>query len=115
VFFLLAGFLASALLSRRALTLMPADTKAALVDASSSTRLLGLVGMGVFLGLVLWRPLVGWAFLGCTYLGLGVRSVFRLKGLDLPSGAARIVLIGNVCAVAGVVLCSFIFVLRALQ
>ena len=51
--FALAGFVASALLSERALTLMDADAKAALIDSSSRTRLLSLLAIGVFLALVL--------------------------------------------------------------
>jgi hypothetical protein len=113
--FALAGFLASALLYQRALTLMPPDAKAALVDASSRTRLLSLFAVAVFLILVLWRPWLGWAFLACAYLALGARSVFRLKQLVLPSRAARLLLIGNVSAVVGIALCASIFALRALR
>jgi hypothetical protein len=114
LFFVLAGFVASALLSERALSLMHADAKVALLDASSGTRLLNLVAIGMFFALVLWRPLFGWVFLGCAYLGLGIRSLFRLRRLDLPPHAARLLLIGNVSAVVGIALCAFIFALRAL-
>jgi hypothetical protein len=113
--FALAGLAASTLLYERALGLMPADAKAALIDASSRTRLLTLVAMVLFLALVLWRPLWGWAFLGCAYLGLGTRSLLRLRRLGLPPRAARLLLIGNASAVAGIALCAFIFALRALQ
>jgi hypothetical protein len=115
LFFALAGFVAAALLSERALALMDAGAKAALIDSLSSTRLLTLLVLGVFLGLVLWRPLFGWAFLGFAYLGLGARSVLRLRRLNLPPRSARLILIGNMSAVVGMTLCAFIFALRALH
>ena len=111
----LAGFAVSALLTERALALMPTDAKATLVDSYSRTRLLSLVVVVVFIVLVLWRPLFGWAFLGCAYLGLGVRSLYRLRRLNLPPRAARLLLIGNISAVAGIAVCTLIFVLRGLQ
>src|SRR5450755_2775127 len=80
----LAGFVAASLLSVRALALMDASAKAALMDTLSSTRLLSLLVAGVFVVLILWRPLLGWAFLGFAYLGLGLRSVVRLRRLNLP-------------------------------
>jgi hypothetical protein len=92
---------------------MHADAKAALIDASSGTRLLNLLAMGIFLAMVLWRPLFGGALLGCAYLGLGARSLFRLRRLDLPRSAARLLAIGNLSAVVGIALCAFIFALRA--
>jgi hypothetical protein len=115
LFFALAGFVAAALLSERALALMDAGAKAALIDSLSSTRLLTLLVLGVFLGLVLWRPLFGWAFLGFAYLGLGARSLLRLRRLNLPPRSARLILIGNMSAVVGMTLCAFIFALRALH
>jgi hypothetical protein len=115
LFFALAGFVASALFSQRALTLMHADGKAALVDGSSSTRLLNLVAIAVFFALVEWRPLFGWAFLGCAYLAPGTRSLFRLRHLNLPPRAARLLLVGNASAVVGIALCALIFALRTLR
>ena len=114
IFFAVAGFLASALLSTRAVSLMNADAKATLVDATASTRLLNVLAIVVFLGMMYWRPTFGWIFLGCAYLGLGARSVFRLKRLNLPPRAARLILIGNICAVAGIAVCAFIFAMRNL-
>lgn len=115
MFFALAWLIASTLLYQRALALMDADAKAALTDSSSGTRFLNLLAVGVFLLLVLWRPLSGWAFLGCAYVGLGARSFFRLRRLALPPRAARYLLIGNMSAVVGIATCAFIFALRALQ
>jgi len=106
---------ASALLYERALSLMHADAKAALIDASSRTRMLTLLVVGVFCALVLWRPLFGWTFLGCGYLGLGARSVLRLRRLGLPPRAASLLLMGNISAVVGITICAFIFALRALR
>jgi hypothetical protein len=103
------------LLSVRALALMDASAKAALMDTLSSTRLLSLLVAGVFVVLILWRPLLGWAFLGFAYLGLGLRSVVRLRRLNLPPRSARLILIGNLTAVAGITVCALIFVLRALH
>lgn len=114
IFFVIAGFAASTLLTGRALSLMGPDAKAALVDISSSTRLLSLAAICIFVGLVLWHPLYGWVFLGCAYLGLGVRSIFRLRRLNLPAPAARLILAGNLCAVAGIVAAATIFALRVL-
>jgi hypothetical protein len=93
---------------------MSAEAKAALVDAASATRLLNTLSIVIFLGLMFWRPAIGWVFLGCAYLGLGVRSVFRLKRLDLPPRAARLILMGNACAVLGIAVCAFIFAMRTL-
>jgi hypothetical protein len=112
--FALAGIAGSTLLFRRALSLLQAEAKAALIDSSSSTRLLNLVAMGAFVALVLWRPLAGWIFLGCAYLGLGVRSLFRLRRLNLPPRAAHLILAGNVSVIAGIALCAFTFAARAL-
>jgi hypothetical protein len=113
--FAVAGLIASTLLYERALKLMDAGAKAALLDASSSTRRLSVLVVIVFLALVLWRPLIGWVFLACAYLGLGVRSFFRLRRLNLPPRASGLILIGNVSAVIGIALCAGIFALRALQ
>jgi hypothetical protein len=115
IFFALAGIFASTMFYKRAFALMDANGKVALSNSSSSTRFLNLLVVGVFLALVLWRPLIGWVFLGCAYLGLGVRSFFRLRRLDLPRRAANYVLIGNASAVIGIALCAFIFALRSLQ
>ena len=110
--FVFAGYLAATLLYRRALALMQADAKAALADASSSTRLLNVVVIGLFLVVLLWRAPVAWVFLGCAYVSLGIRSVFRLRRLNLPAPAARLILIGNVSGIGGIVLCAFVFALR---
>jgi hypothetical protein len=64
LFIALAAFVVAALLSERAISLMQPDAKAALVDASARTRLLNILVAAVFLGLILWRPIVGWGFLG---------------------------------------------------
>jgi hypothetical protein len=115
LFLALAGFVASALLAERALGFMDAGAKAALIDSLSRTRLLTLLVLGLFLALVLWRPLFGWPFLGFAYLGLGARSLLRLRRLNLPPRSARLILIGNMTAVLGITLCAFLFALRALH
>jgi hypothetical protein len=112
LFFILAGFAASALLYRRALALMQADDKAVLVDSSARSNLLNLLVMGLFVPLVLWRPVFGWLFLGIAYLGLGVRSALRLRRLKLPARAARLLLMGNLAVVAGIAVCASILALR---
>ena len=114
ILFVLAGFVASSLLYRRGVALMSANAKAALVDATSRTNLLVLLVIAGFVALLFWRPPVGWMFLGCAYLGLGVRSVFRLRKLQLPERAARLILLGNWAGIAGIVLCALIFAQRAL-
>jgi hypothetical protein len=113
--FAFAGFVASALFYRRALAFMQADAKAALVDSSSHTNLLNLFAIGTFFALVLSRALFGWIFLGRAYLALGARSVVRLRRLNLPARAARLLLIGNCTAVVGIATCAFIFARRALR
>ena len=113
--FVLAGYVAATLLYRRALVLMQPDAKAALVDASSSTRLLNLAVIALFFALLFWRPPLAWVFLGCAYLALGIRSVFRLERLNLPVPAARLILMGNIAGVAGITLCALVFALRALH
>ena len=102
LFFALAGFVAAALFSERALALMDAGAKAALIDALSRTRLLTLLVLAAFLMLVLWRALFGWTFLGFAYLGLGARSLLRLRRLNLPPRSTRLMLIGNMTAVVGI-------------
>ena len=114
ILFVLAGFVASSLLYRRGVALMSADAKAALVDATSRTNLLVVLVIAVFVALLFWRPLLGWVFLGCAYLGLGVRSIFRLRKLRLPTRAARFILVGNWAGIAGIVLCALIFANRGL-
>jgi len=109
------GLIASALLSERALSLMQADAKVALMDSSASTRLLNLLVIVIVAGLMFWRPLVAWVFLGCSFFGLGVRSVFRLRRLRLPVTASRLILAGNILAVGGIVACALIYALRTLQ
>lgn len=113
--FALVGLVAAPLLYRRAFPLMRADAKAALIDASSSTRLLNLLAISLFFALVLWRAPLAWVFLGCAYLALGARSVFRLRRLNLPPRAALLMLAGNALAVSGISLCAFIYALRALH
>lgn len=115
LFFALAGLVAATLLTRRALGLMDAGSKAALLDSISSTRLLSLLVAGAFVALVLWHPSFGWVFLGCAYLGLGIRSLVRLRRLPLPPRSARLILIGNLTAVLGIILCALLFALRALD
>lgn len=114
ILFVIAGFAASTLLTDRALGLMGPDAKAALVDASSSTRQISLLVIAIFVGLVLWQPLYGWIFLGCAYLGLGLRSILRLKRLPVPPAAARLILAANASAIAGIVAATVVFALRAL-
>jgi hypothetical protein len=111
----LAGGAAASLLTQRAFALMNAEGKAALLDAASSTRLLNIIALAVFLGLVLWRPPFGWVFLGCAYLGLGVRSIFRLRRLELPPLAARLIIMANASAVLGIVICASVFAIRSME
>jgi hypothetical protein len=115
LFIALAGFVVAAFLSERALSLMQPDAKAALVDASARTRLLTIIVAAVFLGLILWRPVVAWAFLGVAYVSLGVRSIPRVQRLNLPVSISRLLHAANLTACVGMIVCACVFELRALQ
>jgi hypothetical protein len=115
LFIALAGFVVAALLSQRALLLMQPDAKVALMDASAPTRLLTILVAAVFVGLIIWRPVVARAFLGIAYFCLGVRSIFRVQHLGLPVSISRLLHAANLTACVGMVFFAFIFELRALQ
>jgi hypothetical protein len=115
LFIALAGFVVAAFLSRRALSLMQPDAKVALMDASAPTRLLTILVAAVFVGLIIWRPVVAWAFLGIAYFCLAARSILRVQHLRLPVAISRLLHAGNLTACVGMVLCACIFELRALQ
>ena len=114
LFIALAGFIVAGLLSQRAVSRMQPDAKVALVDASASTRMLSILVAAVFVGLIIWRPVVAWAFLGAAYICLGVRSIFRLQRLKFPVPISRLLHAGNLTACAGMAICACIFELRAL-
>ena len=111
----LAGFVIAALLSERTLSLMQPDAKVALMDASARTRLLNILVAAVFVGLIMWRPLVAWAFLGLAYLYLAIRSILRVRRLKLPVSISRLLHAANLTACAGMVICACIYELRFLQ
>jgi hypothetical protein len=115
LFIALAGFVVAAVLSERALSLMQPDAKVALVDASALTRLLNILVAVVFIGLIIWRPVVAWAFLGVAYICLAVRSIPRVQRLNLPVSISRLLHTGNLSACVGMLICACIFELRALQ
>ena len=115
LFIALAGFVVAALLSQRALSLMQPDAKVALVDASARTRLLSILVAAVFVALIIWRPVVAWAFLGIAYICLGVRSILRVQHLNLPVAISRLLHTANLTACVGMLICACIFELRALQ
>jgi hypothetical protein len=115
LFIALAGFVVAALLSGRALSLMQPDAKAALVDASAPTRLLNILVAAVFVGLIIWRPIIAWAFLGVAYISLAVRSILRVQHLNLPVSISRLLHAANLTACVGMFICASIFELRALQ
>ena len=115
LFIALAGFVLAALLSQRALSLMQPDAKVALVDASASTRLLSILVAAVFVGMILWRPVVAWAFLGIAYICLAIRSIIRVRHLNLPISISRLLHAANLTACVGMVFCACIFGLRAFQ
>jgi hypothetical protein len=113
MFIAIGGLFGSALLSERALALMPPEAKATLVDSFARTRLLNLLVVALFVALMLWRPLVGWVFLGCSFLALGARSMLRLRRLGLPATPSRLLLAAWIMAVGGLVTCALIYALRA--
>jgi hypothetical protein len=115
LFIALAGFVVAAFLSQRALSLMQPDAKVALMDASASTRLLTILVAAVFVGLISWRPVVAWAFLGIAYVCLAVRSIIRVQHLHLPVSISRLLHAANLTACVGMVICACMFELRVLQ
>jgi len=115
LFIALAGFIVAALLSQRALSLMQPGAKVALMDASAPTRLLNILVAAVFVALIIWRPVVAWAFLGIAYIWLAVRSILRVQHLNLPASIARLLHAANLAACVGMLICACIFELRALE
>jgi hypothetical protein len=115
MFIALAGFVVAALFSQRALSLMEPAAKVALMDASASTRLLTILAAVVFVGLIIWRPVVAWAFLGIAYFCLAVRSILRVQHLRLPVPISQLLHAANLTACVGMVICASILGLRALQ
>ena len=115
LFIAVAGFVVAALLSERALSLMQPAAKVALVDAAAPTRLLNILVAALFLGLIIWRPVVAWAFLGVAYICLAVRSILRVRHLNLPVSISRLLHAANLTACVGMLICACIFELRALQ
>jgi hypothetical protein len=115
LFIALTGFVVAAALTQRALLLMQPDAKVALMDASASTRFLTILVTAVFIGLIIWRPVVAWVFLGVAYFCLAVRSIVRVQYLHLPTSISRLLQAANLTACFGMVICACIFGLRALQ
>ena len=115
LFIALAGFVVAALLSVRALSLMQPDAKVALINASAPTRLLNILVAAVFVGMIIWRPVAAWAFLGVAYVCLAVRSIIRVRHLNLPVSISRLLHAANLTTCVGMLICACIFELRALQ
>src|SRR5580658_381737 len=115
IFIALAGFVVAAVLSERALSLMQPDAKVALMDASAPTRLLNILVTVVFIGLIIWRPVIAWAFLGVAYICLAVRSIPRVRRLNLPVSISRLLHTANLAACVGMIICACIFEMRALE
>jgi hypothetical protein len=115
LFIAVAAFVVAAVLSERAISRMQPDAKAALVDASARTRLLQILVVAVFLGLILWRPVVGWVFLGVAYIGLAGRSILLIQHMNLPVPIARLLQAAHLTVAVGMLTCACIFALRALQ
>jgi len=115
LFIALAGFVVAALLSQRALSLMQPGAKVALMDASAPTRLLNILVAALFVALIIWRPVVAWAFLGIAYIWLAVRSILRVQHLNLPASISRLLHAANLAACVGMLICACIFELRALE
>jgi len=108
------GFGFAALLSERALKLLKAQDKAALVDALARTRLLTLFAAGLFVVLLLWQQVIAWIFIGCAYLVLASYAALRLQRLYLPPNVSGRLLAAHFAAALGVVVCALIFLTRTL-
>jgi hypothetical protein len=115
LFIALGGFMVAALLTERALSLMQPEAKVALTDAAAATRLLSILVAAGFVGLIIWRPIVAWVFLGVAYICLAVRSVLRVRRLNLPASISRLLHTANLTACLAMVTCAGIYTLRAIQ
>jgi hypothetical protein len=115
LFIALAGFIVAALLQERAISRMQPDAKAALVDASARSRLLNILVAVLFLGLLIWRPIIGWVFLGVAYTYLAGRSIIRVHHLNFPVPVSRLMTTAHLAVGLGMLICASIFALRALQ
>jgi hypothetical protein len=115
LFIALAGIVIAALLSQRAVSQMQADAKAALVDATARTRLLNALAGVVFVSLVLWRPIIGWVFLGIAYVCLSARSIILIQRMNLQAPAARLLQAAHLAVALGMLACASIYAQRSLQ
>jgi hypothetical protein len=108
------GFLAAAWLSEQCLALLDPGQKARLMDAFARLRKLSLIFVGLFIALVIWKPMIGWGALGLFYTATAIWGVFRASQLGLPRPAFNRFALGRFAVVAGFAICGAIFLVRAL-
>jgi hypothetical protein len=112
LFIALVGFGIATVLSERALKLLPADTKSALIDAFAHVRWLNLFGAAVFLVLLIWRVRVAWIVLALEYTALGIWSATKAHRLNLPGAVAKRLITAMLARSLGLAICAVIYVVR---
>jgi hypothetical protein len=112
LFIAVAGVGIAAVLSERALTLLQADAKGALIDAFARVRWMNLVGVSLFAALLLWRVPIAWAALGVEYTLLSAWSVLRVRALKLPQAVSSRLIASVVLRALGIATCAFIYAVR---
>jgi hypothetical protein len=112
LFIALVGFGVGTVLSERALALLPADTKGALIDAFSRVRWLNFAGAALFLVLMLWNLRIAWIVLALEYTTLGVWSALKAYRLKLPGAVAKRLITAMLARSLGLATCAVIYVVR---
>jgi hypothetical protein len=108
----LVGFGVAMVLSERAIALLPADTKSALIDAFAHVRWLNFFGVALFFVLLLWRVRVAWIALALEYTALSIWSASKVHRLKLPEAVAKRLITAMLARSLGLAICAVIYVVR---
>jgi hypothetical protein len=106
-----AGFLASAILSENAARFLVADQKAQVMDAFASARKFHIV-VGGLVATTVWRLELGWALIAVYFVGACLWGTRRLRRLQLPEAASQRYLAGHIVMAAGVLLGAIVVLMR---
>jgi hypothetical protein len=107
-----AGFGIAAVLSERALALLPADAKGALIDAFRPERWMNFLGVAVFAALLLWCIQVAWVVCGLEYTALGVWSALKVHRLKLPETVSARLIMAMLVRALGIAVLAAIYASR---